>query len=111
MQIIKYKLIIPVSPDSINTIVSYGKTEMDIVNLKKKWERTATIFIRQMINEKEFPNKLIGKVAFFFKLYFSTKRTRDGDNYEAMCKGTIDAFVKLRIIPDDNSEIVDDDGR
>lgn len=111
MQKIKHKFLIPVSPDSINQVMTYGKTEGDVVKLKKKWERIAMTFIEQAIDDHELPHKLVGRVAFFFKLFFAVKRNRDGDNYEAMCKGVVDAFVKLQLIPDDNADFVDDDGR
>jgi len=111
MQINKYKLLIPISPDSINKVITYGKKEGDIVVLKHKWQKLAHCFIEEAINEGQLPAKFKGRVSFFFKLYFETERTRDGDNYAAMCKGIIDAFVQKNMIEDDNALFVDDDGR
>lgn len=111
MQIESYKLIIPTSPDSINKVITYGKKEGDIVVLKHKWQKIAHSFIEEAISENILPAKFKGRVAFFFKLYFETERTRDSDNYEAMCKGIIDAFVQKRLVKDHSSKYVDDDGR
>lgn len=111
MHINRYKLIIPVSPDSINKVFAYGAQERDITALKRKWERIAVAFITDAIEEGALPDKFKGRVAFRFWLYFEHKRTRDGDNYAAMCKGIVDAFTAMQLIPDDNSEFVDDDGR
>lgn len=110
-QINKYKLIIPVSPDSINQVVTFGKKDGDVVALKHKWQKIAHTFIADALNEEMLPTKFRGRVAFFFKLYFATTRARDGDNYEMMCKGIIDAFVQKRMIEDDSCFFVDDDGR
>jgi len=111
MQINNYKFIIPYSPDSINSVVTYGKKEGDIVVLKHKWQKLAHTEIERAIAAGDLPTKFKGRVAFFFKLYFETIRSRDGDNYASMCKGIIDAFAQKRLIPDDNAEFVDDDGR
>lgn len=111
MQIESYKLLIPASPDSINKVITYGKREGDIVVLKHKWQKIAHAYIDEALNSGELPDKFKGRVSFFFKLYFETERARDSDNYEAMCKGIIDAFVQKRLIKDDNSYLVDDDGR
>lgn len=111
MQINNYKLLIPVSPDSVNTVIQYGKREGDIVALKKKWEHIAMTFIDEAINEEMLPERFNGRIAIFFKLYFSVKRNRDGDNYAAMCKGILDAFVVKNMVKDDNAKFVDDDGR
>lgn len=111
MQLNHYKLTIPYSPDSINSVITYGKKEGDILVLKHKWQKLTHILIEQAIAERKLPEKFHGRVAFFFKIYFQTKRNRDGDNYTAMCKGIIDAFVQKRLIFDDSSEYVDDDGR
>lgn len=104
-------MLIPVSPDSINKVITYGKKEGDIVVLKHKWQKLSHIIIDDAIAAGDLPVRFKGRVAFFFRLYFETSRQRDGDNYEAMCKGIIDAFVQKRLIKDDNSSIVDDDGR
>lgn len=111
MQINHYKIILPFSPDSINKVITYGKKEGDIVVLKHKWQKLSHLIIEEAIASGQLPTKFKGRVAFFFKLYFETARTRDGDNYEAMCKGIIDAFVQKRLLQDDNSHLVDDDGR
>lgn len=111
MEVNNYKIIIPVSPDSINKVIRFGKTENDIVKLKKKWEKIAMIFLEQAIDDYKLPKKFVGRTAFFFKLFFETHRERDGDNYAAMCKGIIDACVQLKLLPDDNHNFVDDDGR
>lgn len=111
MQINNYKLVIPYSPDSINKVVTYGKKEGDIVVLKHKWQKIAHTMIEQAIAKEELPVKFKGRIGVFFKLYFTTHRGRDGDNYSAMCKGIIDAFVQKNMIKDDNSDYVDDDGR
>jgi len=111
MQVNKYKITVPVSPDSINQAITYGKFERDIVILKHKWQRLAKLIIDCAIIDGDLPAKFHGRVAFFFKIYFETDRQRDGDNYEAMCKGIIDAFVNKQMIKDDNSDYVDDDGR
>lgn len=111
MQTNKYKLLIPVAPDSINKVVTYGKKEGDILVLKHKWQKETHTWIDIAQNKGELPMKFKGRIAFFFKLYFATKRERDGDNYAAMCKGIIDAFVQKRLIADDSAEYVDDDGR
>lgn len=111
MQINRYHLLIPVSPDSINNVITYGKREGDIVVLKHKWQKLACQYIDEAINNGTLPPKFKGRIAVKFKLYFETERTRDGDNYEAMCKGIIDALVVKRLIPDDNAKYVDDDGR
>lgn len=111
MQVNHYKLLIPVPPDSINKVITYGKKEGDIVVLKHKWQKVAHTCIDEAIINGELPEKFKGRVAFFFKLYFQTNRERDGDNYAAMCKGIIDAFVQKRLIQDDSAEFVDDDGR
>lgn len=111
MQINNYKIIIPYAPDSINQVMTYGKKDGDIVVLKHKWQKVAHTVIEQAIAEGKLPVKFKGRVAFFFKLYFKTSRQRDGDNYASMCKGIVDAFVQKRMIQDDSSEYVDDDGR
>lgn len=111
MQVNKYKILIPVSPDSINKVITYGKKEGDIVILKHKWQKLTHLIIDEHIASGQLPIKFKGRISFFFRLYFETSRQRDGDNYEAMCKGIIDAFVQKRLIKDDNSSIVDDDGR
>ena len=110
-QINNYKLTIPYSPDSINKVITYGKKEGDIVVLKHKWQRLAHTYIERAIVSGDLPAKFKGRIAVFFKIYFRTDRTRDGDNYEALCKGILDAFVQKQMIPDDNSKYVDDDGR
>lgn len=107
----KYKIIIPVSPDSINQVATYGKRDGDIVGLKHKWQKLAYTILNEKINSGDLPCKFKGKIGVFFKLFFETSRQRDGDNYEAMCKGVIDALVYLKMIKDDNTEFVDDDGR
>lgn len=111
MQVNKYRLIIPYAPDSINKVVTYGKKEGDIVVLKHKWQKLAHTLIEQAIANGELPSRFKGRIGVFFKLYFKTHRGRDGDNYSAMCKGVIDAFVQKNMIKDDNSDYVDDDGR
>lgn len=111
MQVNEYKMLIPVSPDSINKVITYGKKEGDIVVLKHKWQKLSHTIIDEAISYGQLPVRFKGRVSFFFRLYFETARQRDGDNYEAMCKGIIDAFVQKRLIKDDNSSIVDDDGR
>ena len=67
--------------------------------------------IEQAIANEELPSRFKGRIGVFFKLFFSTHRGRDGDNYSAMCKGIIDAMVQKNMIKDDNSDYVDDDGR
>lgn len=111
MQINNYHLLIPVSPDSINTVIMFGKREGDIVILKHKWQKLACLYIEEAIVNGFLPSKFKGRIAVKFKLYFETIRARDGDNYEAMCKGIIDALVVKRLIKDDNASFVDDDGR
>jgi Holliday junction resolvase RusA-like endonuclease len=111
MQTNIYRLTIPFAPDSINKVITYGKKEGDIVVLKHKWQKIAHTVIESAINDYQLPIKFKGRVAFFFKLYFTTSRDRDGDNYEAMCKGIIDAFVQKKMIKDDSARYVDDDGR
>jgi Holliday junction resolvase RusA-like endonuclease len=111
MQVNNYKLVIPYSPDSINKVVTYGKKEGDIVVLKHKWQKIAHTLIEQAISNEELPTRFKGRIAVKFKLYFTTHRGRDGDNYAAMCKGILDAFVQKNMIKDDNSKYVDDDGR
>jgi len=111
VQINKYKLIVPYSPDSINRVGTYGKKDGDVVVLKHKWQKIAHTLIDIARADGTLPEKFKGRVAFFFKLYFTTNRERDGDNYEAMCKGVIDAFVQKRMIKDDSAQYVDDDGR
>lgn len=106
-----YRFTIPYSPDSINKVITYGKKEGDIVMLKHKWQRMAHTIIEQELAARRLPTKFQGRIGVFFKLYFSTHRGRDGDNYAAMCKGIIDAFVQKNMIEDDNSDFVDDDGR
>ena len=110
-QINNYKLVIPYSPDSINKVVTYGKKEGDIVVLKHKWQKLAHTLIEQAIARDELPSRFKGRIAVRFNLYFQTHRGRDGDNYAAMCKGILDAFVQKNMIKDDNSNYVDDDGR
>lgn len=110
-QINKYKLLIPFAPDSINKVITYGKKDGDVVVLKHKWQKIAHTLIDIAITDGTLPDKFKGRVAFFFKLYFTTNRERDGDNYEAMCKGVIDAFAQKRMIRDDSVQYVDDDGR
>lgn len=111
MQTNNYKLVIPYAPDSINKVVTYGKKEGDIVVLKHKWQKLAHTLIEQAIANEELPSRFKGRIGVFFKLFFSTHRGRDGDNYSAMCKGIIDAMVQKNMIKDDNSDYVDDDGR
>lgn len=111
MQINNYKLVIPYAPDSINQVVTYGKKEGDILSLKHKWQKVTHTIVDQALWDGGLPSKFKGRISVFFKLYFKTERQRDGDNYAAMCKGIIDAFVQKRLIVDDNSEYVDDDGR
>lgn len=106
-----YKLVIPKSPDSINKVVKYGKKEGDVVVLKHKWERFAQLYIRKARDEGILPDHFQGKIGVHFKLYFETQRERDGDNYNLMCKGILDAFVKENMIFDDNHIFVDDNGR
>lgn len=107
----KYKLIIPVSPDTINRVIKYGKKEGDITQLKNKWQRLAVCFIGQAVDRGELPARFRGRIGIFFRLFFETFRTRDGDNYTAMCKGILDAIVSEGLIPDDNVNFVDDNGR
>lgn len=111
MQIECYKLVIPYAPDSINKVITYGKKEGDIVVLKHKWQKLAHTYIEKAIADEELPVRFKGRIGVFFKIYFRTRRTRDGDNYTAMCKGILDAFVQKQMIKDDNSDFVDDDGR
>lgn len=111
MQYNHYKLIIPYAPDSINKVVTYGKKEGDIVVLKHKWQKIAHTLIESAIANGELPVRFKGRIAVKFFLYFRTNRGRDGDNYSAMCKGVLDAFVQKNMIKDDNSKFVDDDGR
>lgn len=91
--------------------MQFGRKEADITQLKKKWERIAITFIEEAQINGELPDRFHGKISVFFKLYFSMVRNRDGDNYEAMCKGITDALVVKRLVLDDNSNIIDDDGR
>ena len=111
MQINVYKLLIPVSPDSINKVMQFGRKESDITQLKKKWERIAITFIEEAQADGDLPARFNGRISVFFKLYFAMARNRDGDNYEAMCKGITDALVVKRLVLDDNSKVIDDDGR
>jgi len=106
-----YKLIIPVKPDSINRVVKYGKKEGDIVHLKRKWEKITMRYIERFIVDNELPLKFKGIIGVHFKLFFETRRERDGDNYSLMCKGILDAFVALSLLPDDNYNYVEDNGR
>jgi len=111
MQINRYQIVVPYAPDSINQVMTYGKEQGDILVLKHKWQKIAHTVIERNINEGLLPVKFNGRIAVFFKLYFRTNRERDGDNYAAMCKGIIDAFVQKRMIRDDSSDFIDDDGR
>lgn len=111
MQINHYNFILPYAPDSINKVITYGKKEGDIVVLKHKWQKLAHTQIEIAIANGKLPVKFHGRIAIFFRLYFKTERGRDGDNYSAMCKGILDAFVQKNMIPDDNANWVDDDGR
>lgn len=111
MQLNKYKITVPYSPESINKVITYGKKEGDIVSLKHKWQKISHTIVEQAIIDGNLPARFKGKIGVFFKLYFATNRDRDGDNYEAMCKGITDAFVQKRLVPDDNSRYIDDDGR
>ena len=110
-QVNNYKIVVPYAPESINKVIGYGKSEGDIVVLKHKWQRLASIILEQAIVESKLPSKFKGRIGVFFILYFKTDRGRDGDNYSAMCKGIIDAMVRKNMIPDDNYNYVDDDGR
>lgn len=111
MQVNRYKITIPYAPDSINKVVTYGKKEGDIIVLKHKWQKIAHTQIEKAIAKGDLPIRFKGRIGVFFKLYFSTHRGRDGDNYAAMCKGIIDALVQKNLIKDDNSDYIDDDGR
>lgn len=111
MQINRYELLIPVSPDSINKVCTYGKREGDIVVLKRKWEKIALPFIEEAIINGILPVKFLGRISVFYRLFFETERMRDGDNYALMCKGITDALVVSRLVPDDNIKYIDDDGR
>jgi len=111
MQINHFKIVIPFSPDSINRVITYGKKEGDIVVLKHKWQKLAHLAIDTALEDGNLPPKFKGKIGVLFKCYFEYHRNRDGDNYTAMCKGIIDALVQKRMIKDDNSEYVDDNGR
>jgi len=106
-----YKLIIPVKPDSINQVCTYGKKGGDILKLKHKWEKIAIGYIKRARVEMVLPEEFHGKIGVHFKLFFEQRRERDGDNYTLMCKGILDAFVKDGMIIDDNHKYVDDNGR
>jgi len=111
MEKIFHKFLIPVKPDSINKVCSYGKKDGDVMNMKLKWEKIARNYLRRAIAANELPIKFEGKIGVHFKLFFELERERDGDNYTLMCKGILDAFVKEGMIPDDNYKYVDDNGR
>lgn len=111
MQKVYYKIILPYYPDTINKVTKFGKSEGDLVGLKKKWERRMIIAINDLQTDSKLPKIFRGTIGIHFKLYFEYKRTRDGDNYTLMCKGLLDAFVRSRMIIDDNEEFVQDNGR
>lgn len=111
MRKIHYKFTIPVTPDSINKVTKYGKTDGDVLHLKKKWEKIAIMQLQHEINEGRLPKEFKGVIGLHFKLYFEFSRTRDDDNYTLMCKGILDAFVRVGLIEDDSNEFVKDNGR
>ena len=105
-----YRIIIPIRPDSINEITQYGKTNADLVAFKKKWEKLSLPYLNQCIDTGELPERFKGKVYIRFHLYFTLNRRRDEDNYTLMTKGIIDALVYLRILKDDSTEYLGNDG-
>lgn len=106
-----HKIIIPLSPDSINKVTKYGKTDGDVLQLKKKWERIMISRINELHAEGSLPERFRGVIGVHFKLFFEFNRTRDDDNYTLMCKGILDAFVRTDMIEDDNNQFVQDNGR
>lgn len=111
MRKINYKITIPGQPDSINQVTSYGKNEGDLMHIKKKWEKIAFVQLQEELTEDRLPIKFRGVIGLHFKLYFELNRRRDDDNYTLMCKGILDAFVKMGMIEDDSNEFVQDNGR
>lgn len=105
-----YDIVIPVPPNSINEIVSFGSQFSDIRSLKKKWEKIAMHYLQELIDTEYLPEYFTGIIGVRFFIYFEKYRKRDGDNYYLMCKGIIDSMVELGLVEDDNSEIVKFDG-
>ena len=112
MQIENYKLIIPTSPDSINKVITYGKKRRRHCCFKAQVAKDSSLFLLRKQYQKIFCQlNLKGALLSFLNYILKLERTRDSDNYEAMCKGIIDAFVQKRLVKDDSSKYVDDDGR
>lgn len=110
METNEYNVIIPVSPNSINEIVSFGSQFSDIRSLKKKWEDLSAVYFQELIDEQRLPEYFTGVIGVRFFIYFEKHRRRDEDNYYLMCKGIIDCMVNLGLVEDDNSLIVKFDG-
>src|SRR5680860_111467 len=106
----QYDIIIPVEPNSINEIVSFGSQFSDIRSLKKKWQEIATFYLQEKIDSGDLPEFFTGIIGIRFFIYFEKRRKRDEDNYYLMCKGIVDSMVELGLVEDDNSEIVKFDG-
>ena len=74
-------------------------SKMKKVRIKEVWQsqtETRLAFYFQKFDE----------IHIVFKVYFSTKRSRDIDNYMASLgiKGIIDGIVSCGLIPDDNEK-------
>lgn len=65
-------------------------------DLKQKWKD----FIVFVVNKYEYNDLLIDKATIMFKIYKSTKRRFDTDNYSP--KFIMDGLVESKIIVDDD---------
>lgn len=102
---IKYeKIILPYSPESINSVISYGVFGRGIVELKKRWQDIAKQYIADAVQEGILPERIRQMAIFRFKMYFEKRIKRDEDNYFVIAKAIIDEFVNQGIIEDDSSE-------
>lgn len=97
-------IVLPYGPESINSVMNYGRDKGELNILKHKWQDLASIYIQEAIRQGFIPAVLNGKAHFTFKMYFENQRKRDEDNYFLIAKGIIDEFVKQNVIEDDSSE-------
>lgn len=74
-------------------------TKMKKVRIKEWWQYVTVAKLAGY-------NKKFEEIHIVFKIYFSTKRNRDVDNYMASLgiKGIIDGIVEAEFIPDDSMQ-------
>ena len=98
---------IPVTPESLNEVMTFGATTADVMQIKKKWEKLAISYFREAQTEGTLPEIFKGKIEVRVNVHFEVMRIRDQDNYFFVAKGIIDAIKRLGMVEDDNSNVVD----